>query len=77
MRKRWVHNQNFAVCWDGLKDTVGVAEGNIEKSVLLSNQQETQEGSSETYTHSTTESKEIKESARPAHKKEYPKELIE
>lgn len=77
MRKRWVHNQNFAVCWDGLKDTVGVAEGNIEKSVLLSNQQETQEGSSETYTQSTTESKEIKESARPAHKKEYPKELIE
>ena len=58
---RWVHVKNSAICWDGLKNSVGANEiSRVEQSELLSNQQETdQKGSSETYTQSSPEQKKI------------------
>lgn len=57
---RWVQF-NSAICWDGLKSSVGANEiSGVEQSELLSNQQETvQKGSSETYTQGTSEQKKI------------------
>lgn len=60
MNKRWVQ-KNSAMCWDGLKSSVGANEiSGIEQSELLSNQQETeQKGSSETYTQGSLQQKKI------------------
>lgn len=82
MEKRWVHKKYFAICWDGLKNSVGVTKGKIVQSELLSNQQETvlvqapqrlirkapQKGQN---------MPNVEESAKPAHKKEYPDDFID
>jgi hypothetical protein len=77
---------NFAICWNGLKKSVGIIEiDSTGKSDLLSNQQETlqegetlQRGSSETYTQSSSKVKKpTEDSARPSHKKPYTKEYID
>lgn len=80
----WVHEENFAICWDGLKSSVGVTVGYTEKSELLSNQQETEKkGSSETYTQNTPEprakekAQAVEESAKPAKEKSNQKEILE
>ena len=84
--KRWAQEEkgkkeNFAICWDELKDTVETNEKeSIGKSESLFNQQETEKGSSETYTQSTSKDQEkgpTKDSAKPAHKKEYTREFKE
>jgi hypothetical protein len=77
---------NFAICWNGLKKSVGIIEiDSTGKSDLLSNQQETlqegetlQRGSSETYTQSSSKVKKpTEDSARPSHKKPYTKDYID
>jgi len=80
MLKDGFNKKNFAICWDGLKSSVGVTIGKIEKSELLSNQQETvllqvpqrliRKASQNVYNN-------VEECAKPAHKKEYPDEFID
>ncbi len=82
MTKRWVHKKNFAICWDGLKSSVGVTTGKIEQSELLSNQQETvaiqaPQRLIRKAPQNGQEKPNVEESARPAHKKEYPEDFIE
>jgi len=74
--------ENSAICWDELKGPVGASEkDSVEKSGPLFNQQETQKGSSETYTQSSLNVQEGKEqaenSARPSHKKAYTTDFID
>jgi len=84
-QKRWVHKKNFAICWDGLKSSVGVTEGKIEQSELLSNQQETTavktESAPQRLIRKAPQNEEknlnIKESAKPAHKKNYSPDFID
>ena len=80
----WWAQKNFAICWNGLKNSVEIATlnlgwlGYVEKSELLSNQQEIfkRKSSSETYTQSPSKNK-IIDTAKPQHIKHYELNFIE
>jgi len=76
---RWAHETNFAICWDGLKSSVGVTEGKAEQSELLSNQQETaiKQAPQRLIRKASQKIPNVDESAKPAHKKEYPNSFLE
>jgi len=80
--KRWVHQTNFAICWDGLKSSVEVTKGKIEQSELLSNQQETvllqaPQRLIRKASQNVVLNQHVEESAKPSHKKNYPHDFIE